>query len=110
MKTTSRVPYALSVCAVAALLAGCGGGPTSPSYQPFGARQSARAESVFPAIAVHDASCQGQRSFQYVGHAEHFRVAKCATTIYINAKGASGKYGGGGRRNHPRHSGRDAYR
>jgi hypothetical protein len=45
---------------------------------------------------VHDALCQGQRSFQYIGHAEHFKVPKCETTIYIDAKGASGKYGGDG--------------
>ena len=45
---------------------------------------------------MHDASCQGQRSFQYTGHAERFKVPKCATTIYIDAKGASGKYGGDG--------------
>ena len=34
MKTILRILYALSVCAAAALLAGCGGGSTSPSYQP----------------------------------------------------------------------------
>ena len=96
MKTILRVLYALGVCAIAAILAGCGGGSTSPSYQLPGMSQSARAQSVSSAVAVHDVSCQGQRSFQYVGHAQRFRVPKCATTIYIDAKGASGKYGGKG--------------
>ena len=96
MKTISRVSCALSVCAAAAILAGCGGGSTSPSYELPGTSQSIRAQSVSSAVTVHDASCQDQRSFQYTGHAERFRVPKCATTIYIDAKGASGKYGGDG--------------
>ena len=94
--TLSPARYALSVCAAAAILAGCGGGSTSPSYQPFGMSQTTRAQSLSSAVAVHDASCQGQRSFQYIGHAQRFEVPRCATTIYVDAKGASGEYGGDG--------------
>jgi hypothetical protein len=46
MKTISRGHYALSVCAAAAMLAGCGGGSTSPSYQPPGMSQSSLAQSA----------------------------------------------------------------
>jgi Glycine rich protein len=82
-------PYVLSVCAAAAFLAGCGGS-ISPSYQPAGTSPSTRAQSVSSAVSVHDASCPGQRSFQYIGHAAHLRVPECATTIYIGAMGATG--------------------
>jgi len=93
MKTSPRY-YALGVCAAAAMLAGCGGS-TSPSYQPPGIGQSTLAESVSSAVAMRDASCQGQRSFQFIGHTQGFRVPKCATTIYIDAFGAEGAHGGG---------------
>ena len=95
MKITSRRHYGLGVCAVAAMLAACGGS-TSPSYQLPGMSQSTRALSVSSATVAHDASCQGQRSFQYVGHAQHFKVPKCAATIYVDATGASGEDGGNG--------------
>ena len=91
MTTISPTHYALSVCAAAAILSGCGGGSTSPSYHPPGTSQSTRAQSVSSAVALHDASCQGQRSFQYIGHREqHFRVPKCARSIYVDAMGAAG--------------------
>ena len=89
-------PRLLSPIAVSFLVAGCGGGSTSPSYQPPGMSQSTRAQNASSVVAVHDASCQGQKSFAFVGHAAHFKVPKCATTIYIDAKGASGEYGGDG--------------
>jgi hypothetical protein len=89
MKTILRILYALSVCGATAILTGCGGS-TSPSYQPPVMSQSPRAYSVSSAVTVHDASCQGQRSFQYVGHAQRFKVPKCAASIYIDARGAAG--------------------
>jgi hypothetical protein len=99
MKTISRgilaAPRLLGAVAVSLLVAGCGGS-TSTSYQPPGMSQSARAQNVSSPAAMHDASCPGQRSFQYVGHAQLFRVPKCATTVYVDAKGATGKYGGYG--------------
>ena len=55
-----------------------------------------RAQSVSSAVAVHDASCQGQRTFHYTGRAENFRVPMCATSIYIDANGAAGECGGDG--------------
>ncbi len=88
----------LSGVAASFLVAGCGGGSMSPSYQPSGVSQSTRAQRVSSAIVVRDAWCQGQRSFQYIGHAQRFKVPKCVATIYIDAKGASGKYGGDGGR------------
>jgi hypothetical protein len=96
MRTSPRY-YAVSVCAAAAMLAGCGGA-TSPSFQPPDTRGSTLAQSVSSAVAVHDASCQGQRSFQYIGHAQRFRVPKCTRSIFIDALGAEGAYvfGGGG--------------
>ncbi|MGA8097411.1 MAG: hypothetical protein WB810_01995, partial [Candidatus Cybelea sp.] len=89
-------PRLLSGIAASCLVAGCSGGSTSPSYQLPGTSQSTRAQIVSSAVAVRDASCLGQRSFQYVGHAQRFKVPKCATTIYVDAKGASGRYGGDG--------------
>jgi hypothetical protein len=99
MKTISpgilAAPRLLSAVAVSFLIVGCGGSSTSPSFQPR-MSQSTRAQSLSSAVAVHDASCQGQLTFQYVGQAQRFRVPKCATTIYVDAKGATGKYGGYG--------------
>jgi hypothetical protein len=93
---TGATPRLLSGIAASCLVAGCGGGSTSPSYQLPGTSQSTRAQIFSSAVAVRDASCLGQRSFQYVGHAQRFKVPKCATTIYVDAEGASGKYGGDG--------------
>jgi hypothetical protein len=95
MKTISRTHYALSVCAAAAILAGCGGGSASPSYQLPNSSQSTRAQSVSSAVAVHDASCQGRRSFQYIAHTQLFTVPKCTRSIFIDAFGAEGAHNGG---------------
>ena len=84
MKMISPRHYALSVSAAAAMLAGCGGS-TQPSYQLPVTSQITRAQK-----------CQGQRDFRYIGHEAHFKVPQCAATIYVDAKGASGAYGGDG--------------
>ena len=81
MKAISRRHYALRVCAAAAMLAGCGGGAMSPSYQ-----------RVSSAAAVPDAACPGQQSFYYTGQSEKFIVPKCASTVYVDAFGAAGAY------------------
>jgi hypothetical protein len=44
---------------------------------------------------VNDASCQGQRSFQYIGHPQRFRVPKWTRSIFIDAFGARGAHNGG---------------
>ena len=44
---------------------------------------------------MHDASCQGHRSFQYTGRAQNFDVPKCAASIYVDVFGAEGSHGGG---------------
>jgi hypothetical protein len=90
MKTISSGGYALSVCAAAAMLTGCGGGSISPASQLPGTNQS-RAERVSSATAVHDASCQGQRSFKFTARAENFKVPACVTSVYVNALGAAGE-------------------
>jgi hypothetical protein len=87
--------HLLSAVAVSFLVAGCGGGSTS-AYQLPGTSQSTRVQTASAPAVMRDASCQGQQSFQYIGHAQRFKVPKCATMIYIDAKGASGKYGGDG--------------
>ncbi len=96
MKKISPGQYAISVCAAAAMLAGCGGGSTSPSYQPSGTSQTTRAQNVSSAFAVHDASCQGQQSFHFTGKSRSFTVPMCATTVYVDAIGAPGDGGYGG--------------
>ena len=93
MNTISSRRYALSVCAAAAMLAGCGGS-TSPSFQAPDTSQSNRI--VSSAVVAHDASCQGQQSFHYSGQSRNFTVPTCATSVYIDAKGASGERGGSG--------------
>ncbi len=92
MNKTSLGQCALSVYATAAMLAGCGGGSMSPSYQAPGMSQSTRAQSVSSAATVPDAKCQGQQSFSYTGQSQNFTVPKCATTVYVDAFGASGAY------------------
>jgi hypothetical protein len=98
MKTISpgilAAPRLLGAVAVSFLVAGCGGS-TSPSYQPPGISQSARAQSAFSAVVVHDASCQGQQSFSHTGHPQKFKVPTCATSIYAEAVGAAGGGDGG---------------
>lgn len=94
MKTISPRHYTLSVC-VAAMLAGCGGS-TQPSYQPPVASQNTRAQSLSSLAVVPYAACQGQQSFHYSGQSQNFVVPACATSVYVDAKGASGERGGSG--------------
>lgn len=91
MNTISPAHYALSVCAAASMLAGCGGS-ISASYQAPGTSQSTRAQSISSAATGPDAKCQGQQSFNYTGQSQKFTVPKCATTVYVDAFGASGAY------------------
>ncbi|MGA8533091.1 MAG: glycine-rich protein, partial [Candidatus Tumulicola sp.] len=90
MNISHSASYIFGISAAAAVLAGCGGS-AQPSYQPPGASQSTRSQSVSSAALVHNASCQGQRSFSHTGHPQTFKVPTCATSIYVDAVGAAGK-------------------
>jgi hypothetical protein len=92
MRTISSAHYTLGICAAAAMLASCGGGSTSSSYQLPGTSQSTRAQSVSSAAAVPDAACPGKQSFNYTGQSQKFIVPKCALTVYVDALGAAGAY------------------
>ena len=76
------------------MLAGCAGS-TQPSFQPPITGQGNRTQSVATVFA-HDASCQGQESFHFSGQSRNFTVPTCTTSVYVDAKGASGERGGTG--------------
>ncbi len=90
MKTISPGRYALSVCAAAAMLAGCSGSSMPVSHQLPITSQS-RAERGSSAAALPDASCQGQQSFNFTGHSQKFKVPTCVTSVYVDALGAAGE-------------------
>jgi hypothetical protein len=89
MKKMLVASYALCVYAAAIMLGGCGGS-VSPSYQTLRASDGSRAQSIASAASVLNASCQAQKSFAYVHHAQKFKVPKCVSSIYVDAMGAAG--------------------
>ncbi len=90
MKTISP-GHALSVCAAATILAGCGGSSMPVSHQLPDTSQIARAQGASWRSAAPDASCQGRQSFNFTGHAQNFKVPTCVTSVYVDAMGAAGE-------------------
>jgi hypothetical protein len=91
MKTISQAHFTAGVCAAVIIIAGCGGGSPSPSFQPPGSSDGTRTQRV-SSVAVPDAACHGQQSFSYTGQSQKFNVPKCATTVYVDTMGAAGAY------------------
>jgi hypothetical protein len=79
MKSVNFGRCALGICAAAAMLAACGG-----SQLPFGA---------FSVTDVSGYARMHQRTFNYNGKAQSFKVPSGITQITVEAYGASGPSG-----------------
>jgi hypothetical protein len=89
IQLTVRFAVSGATVALAVAAAGCGAS-TTPTSQLLGTNLS-RAERVPSALAVSDASCEGQRKFKFTGHARNFKVPACATSLSVNAIGGAGE-------------------
>ncbi len=76
MKSLDLTRYALSICAAAILVSGCGGSAGSVSVPPVG--------------AVSNADSPHHKTFKYIGRSQTFDVPAGVTKIDVVARGAAG--------------------
>jgi hypothetical protein len=87
MRTLKFCRFALGICAVAAMLGGCGSRSGNGAVLPSNG-------ALVPPIGIDKASSR-HRSFYYTGREQHFRVPPGVKWVGVVARGGGGAAGGG---------------